>query len=145
MFKLFTSKTYRRLERIYKYCQMFYEHTKEVNGLDTSYEIEFHSNLGDVCATATLLYNGDYKLSYANYAGSVVFTIFANDLDFDVKPLLNDNLTGHDVDLALLELENYLFETFGDIKKIIQAKEQEDLAKMKRHKEELRVLENGNG
>jgi len=137
------NKTFKRLKRIFKYAEVFYSDTKTVGKYGESYLIEFHSALGDVRIEIKHFEFGqvDYELSYANYAGSTVFSINANTWDFDVTPLLNDDLSGHDVDLAVLELEEYLFIKYGDIDKVIRIKEKEEKEKLKRHKKELRVLE----
>ena len=141
MWKLFANKTYKRLYRIYQYCEEFYSNTFK-NGFGT---IEFKSNLGDVRIEIIKGYNSleDIYLSYANYAGSTVFTITAYTTTFDVSPLLNDELTGHDVDLALYELEEYLYSTYGDINKILSDKEKDYKEKLKRHRQELKILEEG--
>lgn len=139
----FFNKTYKRLSRIYKYAETFYADTEHAGKLGKSYLIEFHSALGDVRIEIIKKDFGqyDYELSYANYAGSTVFSIQASKLEFDVSPLLSDNLSGHDVDLAVLELEEYLFLTYGDINKILKEREKERKLNLKRHKQELKVLE----
>lgn len=144
---IFCNRTYRRLARIYRYCKAFYVETKRTTKAATLYTIEFHSNLGDVRVD---LYSwdspfeeGSLTLSYANYAGSTVFEIKADCDKFDVTPMLGENITGHDVDLAVLELEEFLFNKYGDIDKYTAQKEKEKRDAEKRHREELKVLENG--
>ena len=141
---IFCNKTYRRLKKIYTYANTF-----EPMG-DTAYDgkfvINFHSELGPVMVEIEwdIMINWwTYRLSYANYAGSTVFTVMANSERFDVDPLLGDGLGGHDVDLALLELENYLYATYGDVYKEIERREKEAREIQERHNKELRILENG--
>lgn len=147
---MFENKVYKRLERIFKYAKTFYTHSHHNTGSGDEYTIEFHSDLGDV---QIIIFHADpfaqqvgvfnYTLEYANYAGSTVFKVCTYKDKFDVTPLLGDNLGGHDVDLAIYELEQFLKEQYGDVDKYIQQKEKERQEVLKRHKKELKILEHG--
>ena len=136
----FYSKTYKRLNKIYKYCKEFYE--KQTHKCSDDYIINFNSALGEVEVIIKKFYTASYDIGliYKN-KGKVIFEIYADCLKLTTNPLLNDDLGGHDIDLAILELEEYLNIQYGDINKIIKQKEKRYKDAIKRHKRELKVLE----
>ena len=141
---IFCNRTYKRLKRIYTYAKTFEPMVQTC--YDGKFVINFHSELGPVMVEIEwdMMVNWwNYRLNYANYAGSTVFTVMASPENFDVIPTLGENLGGHDIDLALLELENYLYNTYGDVYKEIERRNKEYKAKMDEHKKQLRRLENG--
>lgn len=141
---IFCNRTYKRLKRIYTYAKTFEPMVQTC--YDGKFVINFHSELGPVMVEIEwdIMVNWwIYRLNYANYAGSTVFTVMASPENFDVIPTLGENLGGHDIDLALLELENYLYNTYGDVYKEIERRNKEYKAKMDEHKKQLRRLENG--
>ena len=141
---IFCNRTFRRLKRIYLYASTFEPITDTV--YDGKFVINFNSQLGPVMVEIEwdMMINWwTYRLNYANYAGSTVFTVMANAENFDVMPTLGENLGGHEIDLALLELENYLYNTYGDVYKEIERRNKEQKAIMDEHKRQLRILENG--
>lgn len=73
--------------------------------------IEFKSNLGTVRINLHKSSKKYVELSYANYAGSFVFTLEAYDNFLSVKPLLGEDIKARDIDLAIYELEQYLQNT----------------------------------
>lgn len=141
---IFCNRTYKRLKRIYTYAKTFEPMVQTC--YDGKFVINFHSELGPVMVEIEwdIMVNWwTYRLSYANYAGSTVFTVMANAENFDVEPKLGDGLGGHDIDLALLELENYLYATYGDVDKEIARREKIAKEEYNRHKQELQILERG--
>ena len=73
--------------------------------------VEFKSNLGTVRINLHKSSKKYVELSYANYAGSFVFTLEAYDNFLSVKPLLGEDIKARDIDLAIYELEQYLQNT----------------------------------
>lgn len=136
----FYSKTYKRLNKIYEYCKEFYE--RQIHRCSDDYIINFSSVLGEVEVTIKKFCTASYDIGliYKN-KNKVIFEIYANCLKLTINPLLNDDLGGHDIDLAILELEEYLKLKYGDINKIIKQKEKRYKDAIKRHKRELKVLE----
>lgn len=136
-FGLITTRIYKRLKHLYKYYKEFYI-LKDA--------LEFTSDLGlvRVRMVTDWSYINDYHLSYANYAGTTVFEITANEDNTRVTPLLHpDKLSGRAVDLALLELETYLYNTHGDIDKYLENKAVEAAQNYRFHLDELKILEEG--
>ena len=113
-----------------------------------AFKLQFNSALG--LREIEVAHNGigfpsfEYTLSYADYAGAMVFKVLANANEFTVTPLLGeDYLTGHEIDLAILEVEEYLKNTYGDYAELkrLRALKEAELANL--HKIELDDLENG--
>lgn len=143
---------YARLHNLYWYCKLFDLNTNKLQVLDCnmgpdvlndSITLQFKSNLGTVKIKLTQWWNITfyyYTLDYANYAGSTIFEIKSYPADNEVDPQLGFNLKAEDIDLAIFELQRYLFDVFGDIEearnKYLVKKEQ---AK-KLHEEELKKL-----
>lgn len=122
-FGLFKEVTiYKRLKNLYKYCVMFdFENNdrlkKKIIG-NGDYALEFKSNLGtvQVIIQKDVFCYGEFILEYSNYAGSTVFTIDTLDTEIlRVEPMLGEDLTAKDIDMALYELELYLQTTYGDV------------------------------
>ena len=132
-----------RLNKIYRYAKKFYGSTRVRDRYSNNYVIEFNSALGKV-KVIIMKFNtayADIKIRYMNYPDNFVFEISACNDYFDVRPYLNDELSGHDIDLALLELEKYLYNTYGDVDAILHKEEKELKERIKRHKKELKKLE----
>lgn len=147
------NRMFKRLQRLYQYTLLDeMEHLDRIKfcyiqawnaykqiWFDTPFfdkqKFYFQSNLGTVQIELQLGVNL-YKLNYSNYAGTKVFTITAEEDKIDVEPHLGDNLTAEEVDLALLELEEYLIKELGTFEDIQNAKEEE----RDKHKEELKKL-----
>lgn len=143
---------YNRLYNLYWYCKLFDLNSSKLQvlykdidkrNLKDVIELQFKSNLGTVNIELQKCFDlncGHYVLNYANYAGSTVFAIYSYIHENEVEPQLGFNLKAHDIDLAIFELERYLFEMFGDID---QARErykikQENAKKL--HEQELKKL-----
>ena len=82
---------------------------KEIDNDDTGeIIIEFSSDLGTVRISIEKKSNFFIELSYANYAGSFVFTLKALPHNLIVTPELGQYLFAKDIDLALYELEQHI-------------------------------------
>lgn len=141
-----------RLERIYNYISLIPIDDEKFKMLDCSmdsvssvYHFEFKSELGTVRMVLTMTKIGYtcYSLEYSNYAGSKVFEVETNPGYVNVEPLLGEYLTAKDIDLAILELEEYL-KSYGNIDEIIKKQNKEMARLQKLHHEECKKLENGN-
>jgi len=141
LFKI-NNKINLRLNRIYKYFKKFYPKNKTVYKSSTEYSIDFASSLGSVKISVRKIRtaHADMGLAYSDCTGRVIFEIISDNDKFNVTPMLDDTLSGHDVDLALLELEKFLEITYGDIDKLLIEEEKEYQQRLKRHKKELKIL-----
>lgn len=101
-------------------------------------EIYFQSALGTVKIKLSYVYPRKYILEYSNYAGTNVFTIYAEEENVNVDPQLNEELTAETIDLALYEFENYLEQNLGTLEEL------EEIEKLKQdfHEEQLKKLQN---
>ena len=173
-FTFFPSKTYKRLRSIFKYLELLSSITIETTSTSTSalnsdknnnnievikcegfdevygaFKLRFNSALGlreiEVAHNSIGFPSFEYTLSYADYAGAVVFKISANEHEFSVAQLLGeDYITGHEVDLAILEVEEYLRNTYGSYSDLKKLRELEEVELIRLHKIELNNIENGN-
>lgn len=137
------NRLYDRLKRIAKYCQEVTLDSADKISINFSTEhsqrFYFQSALGTV--QIDIYWCDSYiEIAYANYAGTLVFFIQSDSCKNEVEPLLGETLTAHDIDLAILELEEYLMSTFGNIDEIIKTRAAQEIAKQLRHEEELRKL-----
>lgn len=79
---------------------------------------KFYSNQGQV--EIVLFRNntfGTYEISYTNYAGVKMFEIESTESENTVSPCMgyDYNVSAKDIDLAILELEEFLKNTYGDV------------------------------
>lgn len=142
------TRLHKRLKNLWLYNCLYCFNTDRLHTLEKSGNdvlIEFKSNLGTVRIFIDLWgydYEDDLKMEYYNYAGSTVFRIQAGRTWTPlVEPMLGENLTAHDIDLALLEIEEYLRDTYGDIDILWEEYIEYEKNKKKLHEEQVKELE----
>ena len=141
---------FKRLEKLFYYVELcdlskldkIQAQDVVCDGLAETCDLYFHSNLGQVHITVIKQFNNVYKLSYANYAGTTVFEITAGQFWVDVKPMLGEHLKAKDVDLAIYELEQYLFNNLGDADDLVKKHNDLSNQRKKLHEEQIKLLEN---
>ena len=140
---------FKRMEKLFDYIE-FCDLNKldkvqtqeiECDGMAETAKLYFQSNLGQVQIKLIKQFNNVYKMEYANYAGTTVFELSTSKYWVDVAPLLGETLKAKDVDLAIYELEQYLYNNLGDIENIIGNKASMLDERMRKHKEQLKILE----
>ena len=150
-FGLFKEEEYRiygRLENIWLYTEIFDLNSEKLTVLEKPTEddvlLEFKSSLGTVRISLwryfDIFQNIRYGMEYSNYAGSTVFKLYTGKTHLAAEPLLGENITADDIDLAILELEEYLEEKFGDIVTAYSEHLAEENRKKELHKKELEKL-----
>ena len=137
-----------RLQKLWEYTQYF-----NLNDLpdihivedDNEYVVfQFESSLGTVQVKIenNMYIKSSFDLSYANYAGTTVFEIHACKYDTKVLPMLGEDLTAHDIDLALYEIEDYLFVNLPELEDQKRMLLAERLRVEKLHAQQVKELEN---
>ena len=149
--KVFPSnRLYERLSNLVKYFIIFNVQDDKITILEEKdYEnkdyfclFDFNSDQGMVRVTLSKHNIGFdlYNLEYTNYAGVQLFEIESNPEDNIITPNLGVDLMAQDIDLAIFELECYLFEKHGDIN-IAYAKWNQEQKELKQlHHQELQKL-----
>lgn len=142
------TELHKRLKNLWLFSCLYDFDTDKLRTLEKdtcSTLIEFKSNLGTVRVSLELWgysYEDDIRIEYSNYAGSTVFRIQADRTWTPfVEPMLGEDLTAHDIDLALLEIEEYLRDTYGDINTLWEEYVEYEKNKKKLHKEQVKELE----
>lgn len=142
---------YKRMDKLFAYIELADLNKLEkitvqpirYNAIAEETSLSFESNLGLVKIDITKQFNGLYSMEYANYAGTTVFELKTGPFWVEVVPMLGDELTAKDVDLAIYELEKYLYNNLGDIENIQKRQELIFNRKKDLHKKELTLLERG--
>ena len=137
------NRLFKRLVRISNYCNEFVINSADKINVRYSSNNQQHFYFQSALGTVEIeLCRGYFfvQMNYANYAGTTVFNICSNSCKNEVTPLLGEDLTAHDIDLAILELEEYLNATFGDVDEAIKARMLRENEKLAKHEEELRKL-----
>ena len=141
-------KMYLRLRNLFRYSYLKSIETDKITmipdecidkGMISGMYFEFKSQLGPV---RVLLYQdwlSAYCLEYTTYAG-FDFKITAHSSRIDVQPKLGQNLNAIDIDLAILELENYFAEVFGDSQTIFNEYKAEKQLIEQEHENEVQKL-----
>ena len=95
------------LDKINLSHQRCYNEDKEIKlrFLDKE-KFYFQSDLGTVQISLKSVYPRAYRMEYSDYAGTKVFVVYANEEKFDIEGTVDSK----NVDLAILELEEYLSE-----------------------------------
>ena len=146
-------RIYKRLDNLWKYTKLFNFETDKLCVLEKSINdilFEFNSTLGTVrirlihyfTYDEDILLEDGFKLEYSNYAGSTVFridTIIKKVID--IVPMLGEDLTAKDIDLAIYELEEYLFKTYGDIEEAWKKDTEYKKFQIELHKQQVKELE----
>lgn len=139
---------YKRMEKLFYYIELcdldklerIQTRPIEYNPIAEEAVINFQSNLGTVEIKLIKQFNDVFSMEYANYAGTTVFTLKTGRFWVDVIPLLGDTLKARDVDLAIYELEQYLYNNLGEIDNLLEKHNQLEKETKERHKEELKLL-----
>lgn len=138
------TRIFKRLRSLWRYCELCNLETDKIHVLEkdkTTILFEFQSNLGAVHVRIEDYYNEFIRIEYSNYAGSTVFCVFANATGIpEVEPRLGEKVTVEEIDLALLELETYLLETFGDSDKLWEEHLSYEKYAEELHNEQVRLL-----
>lgn len=145
----------KRLQRLCKYLCMEDLNSDKIsvqNKIDEydfqGIEFFFNSNLGTVkikltwdCFAVPIGWDV-FGLSYENYAGTTVFTIESKSpTTTEVVPMLDENFGAHEIDLAILELETYLYECYGNPNEMYNNYIAEQKAAQEYHDKQIEILE----
>lgn len=145
----------KRLQRLCKYLCMEDLNSYKIsvqNKVDEydfqGIEFFFNSNLGTVkikltwdCFSVPIGWDV-FGLSYENYAGTTVFSIESKSpTTTEVVPMLDENFGAHEIDLAILELETYLYDCYGDIDQIYANCMNEQKEAQEYHNQQIKILE----
>ena len=111
---------------------------------DGTVHFKFYSKQGPVEIVLFRYYleNRYYELDYTTYAGVKLFTIKTNKDNLEVKPCMgySYNVSAKDIDLALLELEEYIKDNYGNIDDKWEQYQLEEKLAWESHKEQLKEL-----
>ena len=121
-------KMFYRLESLMKYAKAVpFEDERlttleiDMQGNSNHISFQFKSDLGTVQLYLEK-YDGlqgtAYELEYITYAGANLFKMHASRKNLTVVPNLGYNLKANDIDLAILEIETYLAETYGNVDEV---------------------------
>ena len=152
LFGIRENRMFKRLETLYYYFKYVDANEDKINILEYDMDntdkfiyFEFKSNLGPVRISLCryLLMELRYKLEFVNYAGANVFKIVSTNCNNWVEPYLGQDLTAKDIDLAILELEQYLQNKYGSVESVMKKVEQSKLEEqsiIKLHDSEVKKL-----
>lgn len=122
IFKTPTNNMYKRLNNLFLYFQLMDLNEDKIvvdtiinNCLDYGVTFTFKSNLGPVHITFTKNYMSVYTLTYTDSQHTPIFEITSSYAYNETAPMLTDNLTPENISLALFELEDYLYQKYGNI------------------------------
>lgn len=144
--KMFTRL--RNLTRYFEACEItdpritIIENTlKSVDGI---VHFKFYSKQGpvEVVLSKNRIFGVSYTLKYTSYAGIKLFTVKADDENVTVDPCMgySYNVDAKDIDLAILELEQYLQDNYGNIDDRWEQYQLEEKLAWESHKEQLKEL-----
>ena len=139
---------HKRLKNLWLFNRLYDFNTDKLRTLEKSSNevlFEFKSELGAVRVYLELWgydCNDDIKIEDLNYAGVLVFRIQAGRTwTPTVTPMLGEELTAKDIDLAIFEIEEYLRDTYGDIETLWEEHLAYEKNKKRLHREQVRELE----
>ena len=141
------TKIYSRIEKLWSYTRYFdLNELKNITVLDDSRStilFEFESHLGKVriAISNELIEHNQFWLEYANYAGSTVFELRVSKRETFIAPMLGKEINAKDIDLALYELESYLFSNLPDLEETKNKRIVDIHEKQRRHEEQISILE----
>ena len=151
MFKK-VNRMFQRLHNLTKYFQsceitdsriVIIENT--LNDLEGTVHFKFYTKLGPV----EIVLNGFtidagiiHTLSYTTYAGVRLFKVRADEHGIGVEPCMgySYNVDAKDIDLAILELENYLEDNYGKLEDKWEQYELEKKLAWESHHEQIKEL-----
>lgn len=151
MFSKIPNRMFSRLETLDKYFQSCEINDSKMRVRENTLKekdgtvlFEFISNQGTVLVNLFRYYLDGitYQFSYTTYAGIKLFEIEATRDCLDVKPCMgySYNVDAKNIDLAILELEEYLKLTYGDIDEKWEQYQLEEKLAWESHKEQLKEL-----
>ena len=142
-----SNRMYTRLSNLFNYCTYLDLNEDKIQVLEECNDVadyivrlEFKSKLGAVRIEISKCCLGYYTLKYTNYAGIDVFSITAYQGGNDVKPLLGKQLTAENIDLAIFELEDYLYQKYGEVQPYVDSYNKTKNVEKKLHEKELSKL-----
>lgn len=151
MFNKLPNRMFLRLETIDRYFQsceigdsriVILENT--IKNDDGTVKLKFYSKQGPVEIVFFRYYLEQryYELDYTTYAGVKLFSLKTNRDNLEVKPCMgySYNVDAKDIDLALLEFENYLQDNYGNIEDKWEQYQLEEKLAWESHKEQLKEL-----
>ena len=145
-----TPKMYYRLKKLITYFKIVDIASERIvveEQDDHYFQFKFYSKLGAVEITLeeTFYFNSEprYTIEYVTYAGNRLFTLDCNDEHVFVSPCMgyDFNVSAKEIDLAILELEEYLTNEFGDLETLLNGYLTAKRLAEKSHNEQIKILE----
>lgn len=89
-----------------------------------------------------LVGNLAYEMDYTTYSGVRLFKVSSTQSKVYVEPCMgySYNIDAKDIDLAILELENYLYDNYGDINNRWEQYQLEEQLAQESHEQQLKEL-----
>jgi len=144
-------KIYKRLENLVKYfiaCEIgdsrlsIIENTKV--GSDRVIHFKFYSKQGpvEIVLAKEFIMDLTYVMEYTTYSGVRLFDVKTTDWKVEVEPCMgySYNVDAKDIDLAILELEQYLQDNYGNIDDRWEQYQLEEKLAWESHNEQLKEL-----
>lgn len=149
-----TPRMYYRLDNLVKYFKILDINSERIKVEETEIEeyysyisLKFYSKLGATEIHLSKSINefpGDYvKIEYITYAGTLLFMLKATESSVYVEPCMGYefNVGAREIDLAILELEEYLKNEYGDIEVLEEGYLTAERLAKESHEEQIKYLE----
>lgn len=150
-----TPRLYYRLRNLLRYFEIVDIQSDRIVNIDKEFEdgsyanavvnFKFYSKLGAVEVTLRRCECFDYyEIEYITYAGTELFTLKATDEHVYVEPCMGYeyNVKAEDIDLAILELEQYLENEYGNIEVLNEGFLTAQCLAEQSHEKQIEYLEN---
>lgn len=146
-------KMFYRLDNIIKYFKILDVNSERIKIIETDFgdslsflSFIFYSKLGAVEISLTKC-EGDFpnylKIEYTTYAGTLLFTLKVTKHWVTVEPCMgyDYNVGAKEIDLAIFELEDYLWNEYGDLEVLEEGFLTAERLAQKSHEEQIKFLE----